>query len=714
MRPYFGERENALAGIETLGVGQLFARQVFGVVYVKNEQLSRVEGVYCVKRRAARVEMERIEHEPDVVAVDFLDDLAGEIERLDGAIRLAEEFKSERDAVLDGDVAHFVQNADGLGDNGLAHDAGGQFAGDNDDVGAAEAAREGGERLALGEHLVIIIDAAKCNVFDGVYRIGLDAGGDQFGGEDIDSVGFEIAIELCRPDLDEFETGGGGGADVCREIGVHCGGAVESKLHCGQVYHDARQPMALPGRLNVGILFTNMKNLLIVLLVMIFAASFAGAQSDAELRAVVEKDKTGRDAAGKLLTLTAAEHATRGEAYFANRHFAEAREHYQIVLDKFADDPLRGRAMFVVGRSYMWERQYADAIVWLERMWREFPATKDGREALAFRGACHVRLRKYAEAAAIYEQYTVMYPTGERIDSAYLNTIDALREAGNYAAADGWVEKARQRFAGTPTETNALHARLRMEIYRRRWPEAVAAADVMIEQANFGGAMATMDEIKYLKAFALEKSGRRADAMAVYASIPSNMASYYSGLAADKLAVADTRVKRIVQVSPSVLDAYPAAYREDVLRYAKKRRVDARFILAIMKQESAFRPGAKSPSAARGLMQFVFDTAVKYKDAAGFPHLRPDDLYLPQVSIALGVEYIAALRDEFGTLNEAIAASYNGGEDNAARWLSRSDPKEPAIFASEIGFAETKNYVFKVMSNYRVYRDLYDEHLLRR
>ncbi len=472
--------------------------------------------------------------------------------------------------------------------------------------------------------------------------------------------------------------------------------------------------MALPGRLNVGILFTNMKNLLIVLLVMIFAASFAGAQSDAELRAVVEKDKTGRDAAGKLLTLTAAEHATRGEAYFANRHFAEAREHYQIVLDKFADDPLRGRAMFVVGRSYMWERQYANAIVWLERMWREFPATKDGREALAFRGACHVRLRKYAEAAAIYEQYTVMYPTGERIDSAYLNTIDALREAGNYAAADGWVEKARQRFAGTPTETNALHARLRMEIYRRRWPEAVAAADVMIEQANFGGAMATMDEIKYLKAFALEKSGRRADAMAVYASIPSNMASYYSGLAADKLAVADTRVKRIVQVSPSVLDAYPAAYREDVLRYAKKRRVDARFILAIMKQESAFRPGAKSPSAARGLMQFVFDTAVKYKDAAGFPALKPDDLYLPSVSIALGVEYIAALRDEFGTLNEAIAASYNGGEDNAARWLSRSDPKEPAIFASEIGFAETKNYVFKVMSNYRVYRDLYDEQLVRK
>jgi soluble lytic murein transglycosylase len=64
--------------------------------------------------------------------------------------------------------------------------------------------------------------------------------------------------------------------------------------------------------------------------------------------------------------------------------------------------------------------------------------------------------------------------------------------------------------------------------------------------------------------------------------------------------------------------------------------------------------------------------------------------------------------------DEAIAASYNGGEDNAARWLSRSKPKDPGIFTAEIGFAETKAYVGKVMNNYRVYQDLYDEDLNRR
>ena len=130
-----------------------------------------------------------------------------------------------------------------------------------------------------------------------------------------------------------------------------------------------------------------------------------------------------------------------------------------------------------------------------------------------------------------------------------------------------------------------------------------------------------------------------------------------------------------------------------------------------MKQESTFRPGIKSPSAARGLLQLTIDTALKYNEKAGYPSLQPDDLYVPQTNIAIGCEYIAALRDEFGGLNEAIAASYNGGEDNAVRWLNRSNPKEAGIFSAEIGFGETKNYVFKVMTNYRVYRELYDENL---
>jgi soluble lytic murein transglycosylase len=220
--------------------------------------------------------------------------------------------------------------------------------------------------------------------------------------------------------------------------------------------------------------------------------------------------------------------------------------------------------------------------------------------------------------------------------------------------------------------------------------------------------MATADEVRYLKAFAQSKSGSGNP----FASITPSPTSYFSGLAADR--ARGSNVKLIASVTPKYYSDYPVMFQSDVLKHAKRKNVDPRFMLAIMKQESSFRPNAKSPAGARGLLQFVFDTAIKYKDAAGYKNLQPDDLYNPSINIALGAEYIRFLKDEFDGLYEGIAASYNAGEDNALRWLKRTKPKDPGIFTAEVGFAETKNYVYKVMTNYRIYRELYDENLNRR
>jgi peptidoglycan lytic transglycosylase len=86
-------------------------------------------------------------------------------------------------------------------------------------------------------------------------------------------------------------------------------------------------------------------------------------------------------------------------------------------------------------------------------------------------------------------------------------------------------------------------------------------------------------------------------------------------------------------------------------------------------------------------------------------------LYRPDVNIAIGAEYLSELSRMFAGLPEAMAASYNGGEDNVARWLARSNRNDDGVFASEVGFTESKNYVFKVMSNYRAYKQLYDAKL---
>ncbi len=445
---------------------------------------------------------------------------------------------------------------------------------------------------------------------------------------------------------------------------------------------------------------------------------FAQNYNDSTLARVREQDRAlSRDAKGDVPNLAPAEHAYRADVYSFNRAFPEARAHWQKILENYPGDANVAKAFLGMGRSFMWERQYAQAIPFFDKAILSFPATKEGRESLAFKGACLVRLGKNTEAAKTYEQYTIMFPNGERIETSFLNIIDALREAKKYDEANLWIDKASARFSGLPTATNALNARLRMEIFRENWQKAIEAADALRLLRNFSASMTSLDEVNYLKAFALEKSGRKDEAIAVYSAIPNTLNSYFGGLATDKLnklSANSSKITRIVSVSSNLTRDYPVVYRTELLCYAKTRNVDPRFVLAIMKQESSFRSDAKSPSAARGLLQLTFDTALKYNKQAGFPNLDAENLYQPGVNIAIGSEYISELKNQFGGLYEAIAASYNGGEDNAERWLARSKPKDAGIFASEVGFAESKNYVFKVMNNYRVYRELYTEDLTKR
>ena len=448
-----------------------------------------------------------------------------------------------------------------------------------------------------------------------------------------------------------------------------------------------------------------MKALLTSLAAVVLFASLTYAQtSDAALRRAMRLDADQRDTSGKLPTLTAAEHLSRAETYMANRLFPQAREHWEIVLKAYPDDAGIPKALFGTGRSYMWEREYGKAVEWFTKL--NGDTSKDGREGLAFKGASYVRMGKNIEAAESYEQYVRLFPTGERIESAHLNLIDAYREAGRYDQAETWVDRTTARFAGKAAAVNALHARLRMEIHRGKWNEAIAAADELLRGKSFAGSMAGSDEVKFLRALALQKAGRKEEANNAYRSIAC--LTYFESLVPK-------------DASPSCSDSpgrsaadHPVVFRSELLQAARKFKIDPRFLLAIMKQESSFRANAKSPAGARGLLQLVYDTAIKYKSKAGHPNLQPDQLYSPSVNIAVGSAYVEDLKSEFGGLYEAIAASYNGGEDNAARWLNRSKPKEPGVFVSEIGFAETKNYVFKVMNNYRAYRDLYDENLNRR
>jgi soluble lytic murein transglycosylase len=159
---------------------------------------------------------------------------------------------------------------------------------------------------------------------------------------------------------------------------------------------------------------------------------------------------------------------------------------------------------------------------------------------------------------------------------------------------------------------------------------------------------------------------------------------------------------------------YPAPYGDLLLRYSPPRNVDPRFLLSIMRQESRFRTDARSPAAARGLMQFISTSANRVAAELGRENFRQEDLYDPSTAILFGSHYTGNLFKQFPNEDEAVVASYNGGDDNMRRWLSRTKSDQPDRYVSEIMYAQTKDYVERVMCNYRMYAALYDEGLKRK
>ena len=459
---------------------------------------------------------------------------------------------------------------------------------------------------------------------------------------------------------------------------------------------------------------------LLIILLTLVGSAYAQGTSDAALSAIRASDRSDRLAkdSGQV---SSAEHLRRAGIYLTNRLFAEAREHWQAIINN-PNDVNVPAALFGMARSYYVERRYEDARQTYERLARDYPQTKEGREGLNFSASALLRMGRGAEAAARYAEYLEKYPNGERIDTAHLNIIDGYRESGRTQDAIAWIERTRQRFAGTPTETGAVFARLRLDIAIGDWQHAVQTADELL-QRSLAGSSTSADEVLYLKGHSLERAGRTQDAIRVYQMIPDNGFSYYGELATRKLRTmgdgaakqsAGMRESLAVSRIANVAADYPAPFSFQVLKEAKRRGVDPRFVLAIMRQESQFKSGARSPSAARGLLQLTIDAAKKYAGRAGVSRVTEDSLYRPDVSIAIGSEYLAELSRMFAGLHEAMAAAYNGGEDNVARWLARSNQNDEGVFAAEVGFTESKNYVFKVMTNYRVYRQLYDAKLNRR
>lgn len=180
------------------------------------------------------------------------------------------------------------------------------------------------------------------------------------------------------------------------------------------------------------------------------------------------------------------------------------------------------------------------------------------------------------------------------------------------------------------------------------------------------------------------------------------------------VAIAETLARRAPSRLPEAFLAhgfrqalYPFAYAERIDAEANARGIDPHLLVAIIREESRFEPRALSGASARGLTQFVQPTAHAVAAEIGLAPLAADDLYRPEVAIALGAAYVAELVASFPAADYMAVAAYNAGPPAARLWRSYCYSGEVAEYYSKVSYGETRGYLRKVLGSWMQYRDIY-------
>jgi len=154
---------------------------------------------------------------------------------------------------------------------------------------------------------------------------------------------------------------------------------------------------------------------------------------------------------------------------------------------------------------------------------------------------------------------------------------------------------------------------------------------------------------------------------------------------------------------------FPLAHQQQVLREARRQRVNPAWAFAIIRQESAFTPDARSHAGALGLMQLLPRTARSMARSMRLRRPRYRDLLDSDTNIRLGIRYLKQVRDRYDGHPVLATAAYNAGGRNVRRWLPVAGNVPADVWIETVPFRETRDYLQRVLT----YTVIYEQRLGR-
>jgi len=181
------------------------------------------------------------------------------------------------------------------------------------------------------------------------------------------------------------------------------------------------------------------------------------------------------------------------------------------------------------------------------------------------------------------------------------------------------------------------------------------------------------------------------------------------------LAVLAAAVGLIVALAPRLEHAVreltlPLQDASVIRQQAAAKHLDPALIAAVIYAETKFDP-RPSAAGAQGLMQILPSTAQFLAHLSGGVRFQTGDLATPQINIAYGSYYLRYLLDHYEGDEMLAVAAYNAGLTNVDEWVARARDEGQELTVEAIPFAQTREYVRRVLAAQRAYRATYGRQL---
>lgn len=458
----------------------------------------------------------------------------------------------------------------------------------------------------------------------------------------------------------------------------------------------------------------------------------------------------------------------KNKALALTKAWGRAVDLYGPVLERCQDRDLRARALYLAGRYAQYDKRHAQAIRLFARLEQEVPEHRLADDARLLGAKAYLELGDESSFTRLLSTIVEDYPAGDlALDGAFELALRRI-ERGDWAGAANVLDRGMQ-FAMVADRSRDHEYAGRERYFRARaWIETgerergLAEYEALVRERPLSYYMqhaysrlfdvdperaqrvrdaavkATREQpfrfefrpefsnVSFRRALELLRQGELEFAQQELAELPQtsqestpellwSMALLYARAGSAKLShqLARGRLTDWLARWP-VGDwrqpwelAFPRPYPSIVAREAKRNELPESIIYAVMREESAFDPRARSPANAYGLMQLIRPTARHFAKKLGLPS-STTALFTPNINIALGARAFKDFQGYFPENPLLAVPGYNAGPGRPRRWLRERPGFDFDVWVELIPFRETRRYTKRVLASRGAYAFLYE------